>query len=342
MKTIYGELCDDLGVVVLTDDILKRIAELRSLLEKSSADLHKRDLWSEKISAELTYGKDYQEHLTEEGPVLIYGDDAQQEKHKRINTLVYITVGVKGTTIHTYGCESSVSLINYKDTVESIPDVYFSEDFVRNYANYVVNPVDSFCSTSVKDVYDDMPDGHKKLLEEPTQKYIEYYELRKSDEELKKALKEDDRQRRHRKTVHDVMQKKGYAIKVGFDFHGVIDASPWCFSDLSRQIQEAGGEVHVLTGTKDTEELRKALTSYGIAYTHVFSILSYHESVGTKTWQDERGTWMDKETWDKSKAEYCKRMGIQVHIDDSDTYGKYFDHETTYVYYNTKTDKNEP
>jgi hypothetical protein len=28
--------------------------------------------------------------------------------------------------------------------------------------------------------------------------------------------------------------------------------------------------------------------------------------------------------WDKTKADYCKQVGITLHIDDSPVYGKYF------------------
>jgi 8-oxo-dGTP diphosphatase len=38
---------------------------------------------------------------------------------------------------------------------------------------------------------------------------------------------------------------------------------------------------------------------------------------------------MDNKVWNRAKAEYCKKNGIQLHIDDSDVYGKYF--ETPYA-----------
>jgi hypothetical protein len=42
-------------------------------------------------------------------------------------------------------------------------------------------------------------------------------------------------------------------------------------------------------------------------------------------WYDGNKTpWIDKELWDKTKAEYCQKEGIHFHLDDSDIYGEHF------------------
>jgi hypothetical protein len=96
--------------------------------------------------------------------------------------------------------------------------------------------------------------------------------------------------------------------------------------------------VHILTGEEDTPILREKLNTLNIYYTHLFSIASYHKSIGTKMWQDEKNTpWMDQEMWNVTKAQYCIKNKIDMHIDDSDTYGKYF--KTPYLLF-TKELKN--
>jgi len=39
---------------------------------------------------------------------------------------------------------------------------------------------------------------------------------------------------------------------------------------------------------------------------------------------------MDDDIWNKTKAKYCEVMKLDLHIDDSDVYGKYFK-DTVYL-----------
>jgi hypothetical protein len=114
-------------------------------------------------------------------------------------------------------------------------------------------------------------------------------------------------------------------MKLGFDFHGVLDKEPRTFSILTELLVKSGHEVHVITGEEDAPLLREKLKALRIHYTHLFSIASYHKSTGTKMWRDEKNTpWMDKEIWDVTKAWYCNKNKIDLHIDDSVSYGKHF------------------
>jgi hypothetical protein len=125
-------------------------------------------------------------------------------------------------------------------------------------------------------------------------------------------------------------------LKIGIDIHGVIDSDPEFFSQLSKMIVNSGGQIHVITGQKDTPELREKMQQLGISFTHFFSITTHHETIGTKIWYDEKNRpWMDAEIWNRTKAEYCQRNGITMHIDDSPIYGQYFT-GTIYLLYNNK------
>jgi len=119
-------------------------------------------------------------------------------------------------------------------------------------------------------------------------------------------------------------------MKIGIDIHGVIDAEPKIFSGLSHECIKKGWEVHIITGQEDTPALRNVLTQYDIVYSHFFSITSHHKKIGTEIKYDDNGNpWMDEEIWNKSKSVYCTENNIDIHIDDSYTYGKYF--TTTYI-----------
>lgn len=119
-------------------------------------------------------------------------------------------------------------------------------------------------------------------------------------------------------------------MRIGLDFHGVIDAEPELFSKFTQECIKNGWEIHILTGQEDTPELRETIKNYGIHFTHFFSITTYHKELGTKITYDEKGNpWMDESVWNRTKAIYCYSYDIDIHIDDSDIYGKYFD--TTYL-----------
>jgi hypothetical protein len=116
-------------------------------------------------------------------------------------------------------------------------------------------------------------------------------------------------------------------MKLGLDIHGVIDKRPDMFSKLSKVAKERGHEVHVLTGSKITDSIHNELKGYGIQYDNLFSILDHHsEQTETDMWQDSRNNWwIDDDIWNQTKGIYCRNQGIDLHIDDTKIYGKYFD-----------------
>jgi hypothetical protein len=123
-------------------------------------------------------------------------------------------------------------------------------------------------------------------------------------------------------------------IKIGLDLHGVIDARPEFFKELTRLFVENGHEVHIITGAVPTTELQK-IKELGVSYTHLFSITDHHKQIGTPiTWDEKGHPHLDTYLWDKTKAEYCKKHDIDLHIDDSDIYHYFF--KTPYSRFYTK------
>lgn len=132
-------------------------------------------------------------------------------------------------------------------------------------------------------------------------------------------------------------------FKLGLDVHGVIDDNPQMFSDLTKRLFRSGDifnntcEIHVITGAHATEDLIDRLRNvYKIEYTHIYSIADYHKEKGTNVWYDKKNTpWMESVAWDTSKADYCRRNNIDLHIDDTERYGRYF--TTPFLLYSKKT-----
>lgn len=143
-------------------------------------------------------------------------------------------------------------------------------------------------------------------------------------------------------------------MKLGLDIHGVIDADYKLFSKVTRklmnnlsnkQIRNAmydndvlKNEVHIITGVSITDRLQEFLERKGIVWSHMFSIHDYHQMMGTPMiykYGDKTQPLIDDVLWNATKAQYCRRAGIDLHIDDSTMYGRYFkDIPTQYLIYN--------
>ena len=123
------------------------------------------------------------------------------------------------------------------------------------------------------------------------------------------------------------------SLKVGIDFHGVIDTFPEKFKQLAYALVKDGAEVHVVTGQQKDETMEKALERAGIRFTHYFSIVDHLIEKGVPLkWVDGQ-PYADKSLWDSAKAEYCKTQGIDFMIDDSPAYREAFHQiDTTYLH----------
>jgi hypothetical protein len=123
-------------------------------------------------------------------------------------------------------------------------------------------------------------------------------------------------------------------LKIGVDIHGVATDATEFFVEFTKTMVDAGHEVHILTGPP-LEKARVEVQSLGLSYTHLFSIADYHKEVGTEmTWDAKGHPFMGDYEWDKTKADYCLREGIHLHIDDSDSYNYFF--KTPYARFYSK------
>jgi len=126
-------------------------------------------------------------------------------------------------------------------------------------------------------------------------------------------------------------------LKYGFDLHGVLDTYPEIYAHLTEALVKAGHEVHIITGHQKTAELAGELAVPksglpGIKWTHWFSIVDYHiEQTDHEVRFEGDQPWMEDDVWNRTKAEYCERVGIDLMFDDSPKYGSYFTGETVFL-----------
>ena len=118
--------------------------------------------------------------------------------------------------------------------------------------------------------------------------------------------------------------------KLSLDIHGVIDAMPDFFAFLSSSVVNSGGELHILTGGSWDRDLEGQLRSYGVKWTHSFSIYDHLVESGAPSngeVQFPDGTIQKKfnnEDWDRVKGDYCREHNISMHIDDTLLYNENF------------------
>lgn len=131
------------------------------------------------------------------------------------------------------------------------------------------------------------------------------------------------------------MKKEKLIVKIGIDFHGVIDTYPSLFSIWSNLWVKAGFEVHILTG-REWDYIEPKLKTYKINFTHYFSIVDYHKSIGTLIEEKKDGVWMDTILWNKSKGDYCSKENISILFDNDLKYAEYMPHSTSFVWVREK------
>lgn len=123
-------------------------------------------------------------------------------------------------------------------------------------------------------------------------------------------------------------------MKYGFDLHGVLDTYPEIYAHLTEALVKAGHEVHIITGHQETAELVGELSTppWPLTWTHWFSIVDFHIELNEHKVRFEGDQpWMEADAWNRTKADYCERVGIDLMFDDSPKYGSFFTGETVFL-----------
>ncbi len=124
------------------------------------------------------------------------------------------------------------------------------------------------------------------------------------------------------------LEQNSNKFKIGIDVHGVITKMPEFFKFLTESIIKNGGECHIITGGSWVE-VESELKSYGVSWTHYFSIYDYllETEVSEGKFKFSDGTIQEKfddRLWNSAKAKYCNDNNITLHIDDTEIYSEAF------------------
>ena len=135
---------------------------------------------------------------------------------------------------------------------------------------------------------------------------------------------------------------KDKVLKIGLDRHGVIDSRPEYFRRLAWDCMVRKHEVHILSGHEEEDtrcRLQKMDFYQGEHYTAIFSIVDHNLRIGTpmefkKTghlWWMKSSWWMPDEAWNRSKGDYAREIGLDIHFDDSPEYADWFPNTCSFV-----------
>lgn len=113
-------------------------------------------------------------------------------------------------------------------------------------------------------------------------------------------------------------------MKIGLDFHGVIDIHPEFFSEFTKLFINAGHEIHILTGSSFNKEFKEDLKNMGICYTKVFSITDFLMSKNLPYIEQNGGKYFDDEIWNNAKSIYANNIKLDIHFDDIEKYASLF------------------
>ena len=120
-------------------------------------------------------------------------------------------------------------------------------------------------------------------------------------------------------------------FKIGIDYHGVITANPNFFKEFNRYAINNNCLIYIISGGHK-RDIKKYLDEKEIMYSEIWSTVDYYDHKNQVEYKDDGTFKVDDTLWDSAKAWYCKQNNINIHIDDSVVYGKYF--TTPFCLYN--------
>jgi len=286
MKVAYGELHRNLGCVTFTDEFLDRLKQLREMVSKHAKDITNNELWTECVMVKVNYGG----NDTEEGLAWYLPCDGPMFK----NTQVIIDVIPEGSVPYSYWEEGESYLLGLtKDTpsIETMPDVFFSEDVIDSMVMRTCN-ISMYCSyMEVTKLRDRMPPDHRDLLDQAVRNEVEdnidkYRDMFKDSFDVELSC-----------AIGEAATNNGGSVRVSCEVDGVDE-------DILRSFGKA------ITKAKDTYKVRLYVAT-GIAdsdyLAKVYAPIADIEHHGYILGADPEG-----------KRQFCEKEDINLHVDISD------------------------
>lgn len=121
-----------------------------------------------------------------------------------------------------------------------------------------------------------------------------------------------------KKQLYQIIITMDRKLKIGLDFHGVINQNFDFFREFCRYAQARGHLIYIISGGP-LEDIKKTLDEHLIAYSYIFAIYDHFKSLG-KVDENNR---IDDELWNKAKKNFWDEHHIDFHLDDSPEYCRY-------------------
>lgn len=125
-------------------------------------------------------------------------------------------------------------------------------------------------------------------------------------------------------------------LKIGLDYHGVIDKKTDYFAKFCSEAKARNHLVYIITGGPKLK-VEEALKKQNIQYDFVFAISDYYQALGKLELTPDGTINIPEYLWNIAKADFCRRNNINFHIDDSIAYLHWF--STPFCFYDDKVNK---
>jgi len=117
-------------------------------------------------------------------------------------------------------------------------------------------------------------------------------------------------------------------MKIGIDFHGVITDDSDFWLERLKEWDSFGHDIHLMTGARWQTFIDECCTlGYKVPYTTFFSISDFilkHYPDKVNIDNPDHPHIEDKKLWDRAKAEYARYHNLDLVIEDTESYIKYF------------------
>ena len=124
-----------------------------------------------------------------------------------------------------------------------------------------------------------------------------------------------------------------HKLKIGLDYHGVIDQKPIYFAKLCHIARKRGHFIYIITGGPIVQ-VKEYLKDSNIEYDFIFAISDYYQALGEFKQTNDGRIEIPDEKWNIAKAIFCSHNKIDIHIDDSQEYLQWF--TTPFCLYDNK------
>ncbi len=112
-------------------------------------------------------------------------------------------------------------------------------------------------------------------------------------------------------------------LKIGLDYHGVISRHSDYFAAFAAEAVRRGHQIYIITGGPESAIAQK-LRRFNLPYAEIFAIYDYYKDSRFIKYLPNGDWHIPDELWDKAKGEYCRAHKINIHIDDSEKYIRWF------------------